>query len=833
MPFIQMIFRIRVVVHEFLGFFRFDTDIRYRGHQFFESQMSFRLENCVPVILCVSMRGSLRHGFLHPSVCNWLSRIKFEQFSSDQVNHPKLSIRKTVGTIVLGLAFLQSVGNGHASAQSAEIKKNAIRYSVDLADVKNHYLTINVTVPVEGATTELMMAVWTPGSYLVREYARNIDSMQVSAKGKKLKFEKTRKNRWLVQSDGVKSFDVKYRLYCNEMSVRTNWVGKEFAMINGAPTFMTVPNRLKNPHVVHLTMPRGWTRSATSLRSTGDTPHTFIAEDFDELVDSPIVAGNVSVYPFSVGGVEHQLVNVGESGYWDGTKAATDLKKIVQSHHELWGVVPYDRYLFLNMIVESGGGLEHDNSCTLMTSRWTFRDTGRYKSWLSLASHEFFHTWNVRRLRPKSLVEYDYENEVYTDSLWICEGITSYYQDLELVRCGLTTRSEFISKLSRNVESVQRTGGRKLQSLKDSSYDAWIKYYRPDENSSYTDISYYSKGAVVAFLLDAKIRKLTKGKKSLDDVMRRMFSEYEETGFTPEDFRETASEIAGLDLTKWFASAIDSTDELDYSDIEAIGVAVPNKKVAQPRPVDEKREEARKAAGEEKEGSAADKKSDSEPGQNKQADAKPEDQKPAAADQKPARRNRNRQKETRKKNNADSKDAGDPKLDATVDSAGPTSSKDSEDSKKTAGSSDSATQPSSRVVSRLAGRFGSAFSSRNASPSSGASTPWLGFRSSSSSGQVTVSGVTPGSPAWDVGLNKDDEIIAVDGFRITSSVDSRLPQYKVGDQLEILIARRGQLMTVTLTLGERTSESWRLRLVSKPTEAQKKQLDLWLGSGGK
>ncbi len=695
-------------------------------------------------------------------------------FFDDRMKYLMLNIRKIAPALVLGLMMLSSVGRCHGIAQPAGDNDDVIRYTVDCSDVKNHYLSINVTVPVTGKTTELMMAVWTPGSYLVREYTRHIDSLDVTANGRKLAFGKTRKNRWLVQTDGIKSFKVKYRLYCNEMSVRTNWVGKQFALINGAPSYLTVPDRLNRPHIVQLTMPRGWTRSATSLRATGDTPHTFIAEDFDELVDSPIVAGNVNVYPFTVGGVEHQLVNVGESGYWDGTKATTDLKKVVQSHHDMWGVVPYDRYLFLNMIVESGGGLEHDNSNVLMTSRWTFRDPNRYKSWLSLASHEFFHAWNVRRLRPKPLIKYDYENEVYTDSLWIAEGITSYYEDLALVRSGLMTRSEFLSQLSRNVEGVQRTGGRKLQSLKDSSFDAWIKFYRPDENSSNTQISYYSKGAVVAFLLDAKIRKLTQGEKSLDDVLRKMFSEFVETGFTAEDFRQTSSDVAGQDLTDWFASTIDSTEELDYSDIEAIGVEVPNKQV-DPKPEGDLRENAPETA-------------------------------------------------------ADSADKSNKKSDSGKKAAPSEGSAEEEGSADPGDSQEAVSAPTSGRGGRSGGRPGSGSSFRGAARAAGEPTPWLGFSSSSSDGRVTVSSVKPDSPASDVGLNNGDEIIAVDGFRITGSVDSRMPQYKVGDEIEILISRRGQLLTLPLTIGELKSESWRLRFSSKLSEEQKQQLDRWLGT---
>jgi predicted metalloprotease with PDZ domain len=672
----------------------------------------------------------------------------------------KTEILKTFHAILFAILFL---GASQVLAVT-EDEKAALRYTVDLEDAKNHYLTIKVVVPVDSDTTELMMAVWTPGSYLVREYARNIDAMTVTSGKRELEFEKIRKNRWLVNTEGIKSFEVSYRLYCNEMSVRTNWVGKQFAMINGAPAFITVPDRLDEPHEVQLLLPRNWTRSATSLKSMGDQPHRFVAENFDELVDSPIVAGNVSVYPFVVGGIEHQLVNVGESGYWDGTKAATDLKKIVEAHQEMWGVVPYDRYMFINMIVESGGGLEHDNSSVLMTSRWSFRDRSRYKSWLSLASHEFFHTWNIRRLRPKSLITYDYENEVYTDSLWIAEGITSYYEDLALVRAGLLSRSEFLSRLSGDVEGVQRTGGRKLQSLKDSSYDAWIKYYRPDENSSNTRISYYSKGAVAAFLLDAKIRKLTKGEKSLDDLMRKLFADYVTTGYTTDEFRAAASELAGEDLSDWFASVIDSTDELDYSDIEAIGVVAPNKKSA----TTDKKETDKKET-------------DKKETDKKETDKKETDKK--ETDKKETDKKETDKKETDKKGMASL----------------------------------------SAIKDRLASAVG--IKSRSATSRG---RPYLGFRTSASDGIVKVTSVKPDSPASEVGINIEDEVIAVNGFRITSSVDSRLSQYEVGDELEILISRRGQLMTLNLTIGQLESSSYRLRFVSRPSKEQRRQLDLWL-----
>ncbi|MEL7497454.1 MAG: PDZ domain-containing protein [Planctomycetota bacterium] len=613
----------------------------------------------------------------------------------------------------------------------------SIQYEVDLADSKNHYLHITATIDVakDQPQTELMMAVWTPGSYLVREYARHIDSMTiVDENGKELDYEKIKKNRWIVKHGDSKQIKLGYRLYCNEMTVRTNWVGLQYAMINGAPSFITVADRLDQPHIVELKMPRNWKRSATSLRQI-NSAHRYRAENFDELVDSPIVAGNIAVYPFTAGGVEHQLVNIGESGYWDGAKAATDLQRMVEEHQRMWGGVPYDRYLFLNMISESGGGLEHDNSTLIMTSRWSFRDERRYKSWLSLASHEFFHTWNVRRLRPNTLVRYDYENEVYTKSLWIAEGITSYYQDLALVRAGLITEKEYLERLSRDVEGVQRTEGRKKQSLTDSSYDTWIKYYRPDENSSNTRISYYSKGAVAAFLLDVRIRKLTDGEKSLDDVMQQMFEQYSKSGYTPEDFRKTASQVAGENLDDWFRKAIDSTEELDFSDVEFLGVAIPAAA------------KQTKASGESTDDDAS--------------TSTDEDSVDASAEE--------------SEDNADAKDDDDTK------------------------------KPAAKSKGK----------------------PWVGLSTSGDS-KVTISGVTPESPAYQAGINHGDELIAINDIRVTGSIDSRLKQFEIGDQLEFLIVRRGKLLRLKVDVGSLESPSWKLKYVSKPDDMQKEQKKNWL-----
>ena len=294
-------------------------------------------------------------------------------------------------------------------------------------------------------------------------------------------------------------------------------------------------------------------------------PHSYRAADFDTLVDSPIVAGNPATYSFTVAGIPHALVNIGEGGVWDGPTSAADVERIVHEQHRTWGFFPYERYLFLNMLVEAGGGLEHKDSTLLMTSRWTTRDRRRYLRWLGTVSHELFHAWNVKRLRPAALGPFDYEREAFTPSLWMVEGLTSYYGPLAVHRAGISTREEFLDALSSQIEALQTTPGRLVQTVADASYDAWIKYYRRNENSPNTTISYYTKGAVIGFLLDARVRQATGGRRSLDDVMKAAYARYAgERGFRPGEFEAVASEIAGVDLDDWFDRAIRSTDELDY-----------------------------------------------------------------------------------------------------------------------------------------------------------------------------------------------------------------------------------------------------------------------------
>lgn len=469
-----------------------------------------------------------------------------------------------------------------ASAPIATTTPAPIRYTVRFPAPESHYAEIVASIPTAGAAeVEVMMPVWTPGSYLVREYARNIEGLtaRASTGGPALPVVKNRKNRWQVTTQGAPAVEIAYRLYCRELSVQSNWVDSGFAILNGAATFVTLVDRTPRPHEVTLVPPPGWLRSITGLpAAAGNAPHSYLAADFDTLVDCPIYLGNPAVYEFVVDGKPHLLVNEGEGGIWDGPRSARDVEQVVRAARGLWGQLPYDKYVFFNMLVEGGGGLEHKNSTLLMASRWATRTRPSYLGWLGLVSHEFFHTWNVKRLRPVELGPFDYENEIFTKSLWLAEGVTSYYDHLLVRRAGLCSVAEYLegnppgassesAEAKSDIEVLQDTPGRLVQPLETSSFDTWIKFYRRDENAVNTSISYYTKGAVAGFLIDAKVRQATNGAKSLDDAMRLAYDRYSGAkGYTPEQFRATVSEVAGTDLSAFFVRLLESTEELDYSE---------------------------------------------------------------------------------------------------------------------------------------------------------------------------------------------------------------------------------------------------------------------------
>ncbi|MCA9540683.1 MAG: M61 family metallopeptidase [Myxococcales bacterium] len=446
-----------------------------------------------------------------------------------------------------------------------------IRYVLRFPAAATHYVEVEATLPTDDRPQlEVMMPVWTPGSYLVREYARNVEDVQaLGATGQALPVSKVRKNRWRIdQTGGTDAITLRYRVYGREMSVRTNWIERDFALLNGAATFMTFTgDAMRRPHEVTLEPAAGWRAVYTALPAHPDGAQAhYRAPDFDTLVDAPILAGAPDVQPFEVSGKVHQLITEGGGDVWDNAKAAADVARIVEAARAFWGDLPYDRYQFMNLLVGQRGGLEHRASTVIMGDRFAQRVRKDELDWLHLVCHEHFHAWNVKRLRPAELGPFDYELENHTRSLWIAEGITAYYDALLVRRAGLSTRAEYLEALSTRIANVQFAPGRLVRSLEEASFDAWIKHYRPDENSANTTISYYDKGAAVAFLLDARIRELTRGTRSLDDVMRAAYARFSgDRGYLTDEFYGVAAQVAGAEIGPWIQRAAGQVGELDYA----------------------------------------------------------------------------------------------------------------------------------------------------------------------------------------------------------------------------------------------------------------------------
>ena len=455
-------------------------------------------------------------------------------------------------------------------------------YPLRFPDAATHRVDVEAVVPTGGADeVELMMAVWTPGSYLVREYARQVETIRAEAGGGvPLELAKVSKNRWRVTTGGADEIVLRYRLYCRELTVRTNFVDAGFAILNGAPTFITrvdAGGEAANgspadvPHRVRVELPDEWRRAIAALP---EEDGAFVAADYDTLVDSPIYAGSPVVQQFEVGegseSAQILLVHEGGDEVWDYERSKRDVEAIVRTQVAFWDDLPFERYIFFNLIAEAGGGLEHKDSTVLLTSRWKARSEEDWRDWLGLVSHELFHAWNVKRMHPENLGEFDYEAENYTASLWFVEGVTSYYDDLLVRRAGLSTEAEYLANLGKIVESVQTTPGRLVQPLYESSFDAWIKAYRRDENSANRDISYYRKGALVAWLLDARIRRATDDGASLDDLMRAAWQRWggpdaeDRSGYTPAELLALVEEIAGGDTAAWLEETLAEPRELDF-----------------------------------------------------------------------------------------------------------------------------------------------------------------------------------------------------------------------------------------------------------------------------
>jgi predicted metalloprotease with PDZ domain len=469
--------------------------------------------------------------------------------------------------LLLSAVSLQEARGASQTTTSAP----EISYTVSMPKPYTHLLEVEMRL--RGglpARADLIMPVWTPGSYLVREFERHVQDFDAKdAGGRALRWAKTNKNTWRVETAGAREIVITYNVYCNEFSVRTNEVTDQHAFWNNAALLMYPDGQLKAPSTLRV-VPFGNWKVATALpAAAAGRANTFRAENFDILYDSPVEVGNFKTISFEVKGIPHRIVIDGEGNY-DPERMRRDVQKIVEAAVTIVGEIPYRDYtFFLHLRSTGGGGLEHLNSTALIYPRFRFRPDANYKNFLSLVAHEFFHLWNVKRIRPDALGPFDYTQENYTKLLWVAEGITSYYENIILVRAGLISGEDYLSELASAIQDLQNTPGRFEQSLEESSFDAWIKYYRQDENSDNSQVSYYDKGAIVGALLDLEIRRASRDAHTLDDVLRYLYEEHYKKGrnYTPEDFQRVAERMAGASLESFFARYVRGTAEIDYNAI--------------------------------------------------------------------------------------------------------------------------------------------------------------------------------------------------------------------------------------------------------------------------
>ena len=443
-----------------------------------------------------------------------------------------------------------------------------LAYEVAMSQPQTHLFEVKLTVSNwDSDLLDIQMPVWTPGSYLVREYAKQLqDFAAVGSEGKKLTAIKIAKNHWQIQTDNSTEITISYRMFANELTVRTNHLDATHGYFNPAALCFYLPGYESSPIEITIIPPHPDWRITTPLPEINHK--TFLADDLDTLIDSPFEIGSQQVYDFTVLDKPHQLVVWGE-GNLDPQIAIADIKKIVEVEAKIFGGLPYEKYIFLlHLSPGGGGGLEHKNCCSLLYPRFNFQGAEQHNRFMQLVAHEFFHLWNIKRIRPAALEKFDYEGENYTPSLWFSEGTTSYYDLIIPRRAGIYDKDEFLAELSKEITRFLTTPGRLVQPLSESSFDAWIKLYRPDANSSNSQMSYYLKGEMVTLLLDLLIRDRTHGAKSFDDVLVTMWEKFgkAEIGFTELQLKNIIESIATEDLTEFYDRYIHGVEELPFND---------------------------------------------------------------------------------------------------------------------------------------------------------------------------------------------------------------------------------------------------------------------------
>ena len=459
-----------------------------------------------------------------------------------------------------------------------------IRYHVDIDDLHSHHFRVTLTVPQPAAQQELALPVWINGSYMVREFGRHLSALQARQGRRAVLLRQLDKTRWQADCTGRAALVVQYRVYAFDTSVRAAFLDDRRGFFNGTSLCLRVVGQESAPHRLQLgRLPPDW-EAATAMAPAADgTPLAFDATSYDDLVDHPVELGSFWRGSFNAGGVPHSIVVAGALPGFDGDRLLADARRICAAQIAFWhgddgSAPPFGHYLFLLNAVDDGyGGLEHRASTALIAARRDLPRRGMdgipdgYLTLLGLISHEYFHTWNVKRLKPADLATVDWQRENHTELLWFFEGFTSYYDELMLRRCGLIDAPRYLRLLAKTVNAVAATPGRQVQSVAAASFDAWVKYYRPDENTPNATVSYYLKGALVALCVDLTLRQ--RGR-SLDDVLRALWQRSGGGGaqggpVTEADIADVLAQVAGRRLDAELHTWVHGTGELPVAELLA------------------------------------------------------------------------------------------------------------------------------------------------------------------------------------------------------------------------------------------------------------------------
>jgi len=473
-----------------------------------------------------------------------------------------------------------------------------VHYIVQCKNPEAHLFEIECIINSPNPDGQIMsLPNWIPGSYMIRDFAKNITEIKVNNKAGTLKLKKINKNTWKSEPSST-AISIIYTVYAFDLSVRSAHLDTAHAFFNGTSLFLKIQDHENTPCSIELIKPTNkkyinW-KVATTLPNKLDNEYDFglyHANNYDELIDHPVEIGEFTVINFKPNNINHQIIITGRH-QTNEKRLAKNLTKICNTHIKLFGEFPnIKRYLFLTMVVGTGyGGLEHRASTSLVCSRKDLVNTNinettkHYRQFLALCSHEYFHTWNVKRIKPEVFIHYDLDIEAYTQQLWAFEGITSYYDELALVRSGVITTESYLELLSQTITQVSQQYGRFTQSVADSSFDAWTKFYKQDENAPNAIVSYYTKGTLIALSIDFCIRNQTNNSKSLDDVMRYLWLEYGKKGIglKEAEIEKIINKVTKLEFNDFFSKYLYGTNDLpldelfQYAGIEVVFRAADN-----------------------------------------------------------------------------------------------------------------------------------------------------------------------------------------------------------------------------------------------------------------